>query len=958
MAKLDNFVGRKTELDAFEACFTDPSSNGLYFYGPGGIGKTMLLRRLLTVYQEKNKYDSSFIDFFSTKNRSIEGLQTSIMESLNNGQAFQEIIDIRKKIKDVQGSKSFTGQQELILSLQRQIDTIFSFCCNQATKDRLVVLTFDSFEYVQIRDTGRWFVDDFLPYLHRSKTSGIIVVVSGRPQPEISVMPANIIGAELKTLSKEDVKEYCQKIGLPWDEDFYDISRGNPLLIELLWWREVTPDLLRKLKPYKDQQPLEENPVAMAEMIFDKLMRTDDETIRRVLWAMALFKRRFDIRMLRYLVNEVPWLRKVDYETVKEQLRDFPFVKIDEEQQETHLLHDIVIEPLTISLSQLNEMRTIQDDLFRLIVDEYYIEKIEAIPLPHIKIHWQAEQLGYITHRHLNDGIDKYKEYRLDAEQTLDYRFSELLWDELYEYLEENLYDNVEILLEQVNWLYDKGLYSQLERLSSICCNIEGLGTEDLCIVKQRLGFALMRQGKIHNAEKQFREARNIIEKIQGPTRQHIHLVEVESSFAQLAVLAGRYGKAAEHYWKLVNMSESFDELSKLAMNYSSLGYTLAMQGNLLWALDMCEYAFKLPGGYPHARRQAYGYINLAFVQQLLHKYGDAFKALNQGLQIAEQEHLREVEIHVLREIAYTLYLQGCHAREELQDYAKDCNAQAQALQNITIALDRARNIGHPFQISKSILQLAHIFEEVERLKVIRDSNETDELWTAFLNELIAQVKKIPIAEDVYCLFQKKILHFPDKTFDQLTILQKSVRLIEIGTLEIPLLKQSFFMLESQMELARVLLNLRAWEEVEKRVHLIENTKLGGYDADILGALCSLIRATLEFERGNEEIALKLYIEAFPALAVSKDVPPQLVNIWLTELIKRITALTNTEKALSWCQKLRSAWYNSELNRHSPSLIVRLQKVSHELFERRFINHNLKNISGANNRYCHEEETL
>ncbi len=236
----DYFVGRQNEIDAFKRCLTSRSQNGIYYYGGGGIGKSKLLRKIVSLCQVEG-YQAALIDFFSTQNRSIDGLQNSIIEQFSNTQAFQEVFESRKKLEEIRTSyHELSYQKELISSLQKQTEIVFAHCCNKAAKDKRVILAFDSFEYVQKRDIGRWFLNEFLPHLKADKVYGIVVVLAGRPEPSYAKTPVNIIQYPLSGLSQEEIKIYIQNIWMPWLEDFgalYQGSQGNPLIIELLRWR-------------------------------------------------------------------------------------------------------------------------------------------------------------------------------------------------------------------------------------------------------------------------------------------------------------------------------------------------------------------------------------------------------------------------------------------------------------------------------------------------------------------------------------------------------------------------------------------------------------------------------------------------------------------------------------------------------------------------------------------------
>ncbi len=84
-----NFVGRKKELKEFEKFVCSEGEKAyrvLFVHGPGGIGKTWLLRKMMEMSQEFGipnlLVGEGLIDMFSTNNRSIEGVQNHIVDLL------------------------------------------------------------------------------------------------------------------------------------------------------------------------------------------------------------------------------------------------------------------------------------------------------------------------------------------------------------------------------------------------------------------------------------------------------------------------------------------------------------------------------------------------------------------------------------------------------------------------------------------------------------------------------------------------------------------------------------------------------------------------------------------------------------------------------------------------------------------------------------------------------------
>ncbi len=929
----NHFVGRKNELETFKRCLSSQQQNGVYYYGPAGIGKSKLLKKIVDVCTEELECQAIFIDLFSTQNRSIEGIQNTIIKHLDASEAFDEIFEIRRQIEQVRQNASFLHKTERILSYKRQIDVLFPHSCNKAADKRRIVLIFDSFEYIQQRDIGRWFIQDFLPHLLSDGKNGIIIVLAGRAEPEPAKTPLNIIQSPLNRFRPEEVREYVAEFELPWNEEeleaVYHVTKGIPLLIDLLRWRGSL-ELLHSLKSLK--KPLD-TPEVLAENIFDAEIRRPSP-LNRVLWAMATLKRRFDIDMLEYLVMNTKWLHEVNYKELQQELQRFPFVKLGEESS-SHLLHDAVVAPICIVFDGVDGAKGLRENLFKTIVYDYYPRRIQKAHTVDEKMNLQAEQLGYIIEQNIDEGIDRYRNYLQEIQRENNYRFDEILWEEVYEQLSKYPERSINFMLEKTRWLYENGLYKGLERVSRCIYDMQHIRRENRFESSQFLGFALMRQGKLREAQQQFQRSLEIAKAFDSEFR----IAETESYFAQVAIQAGRYDTATNHYWKAIQLYKHFDNPQKIAMTYSSFGYALAMKGEFLRALPHCRYALELFERYHDTRRYIYTLINMGIVHQFLHDYTSAFSYLGKAQQCAEQANLLELDAHVLRDMASTAYLQGKQAREEHHDYNTDCEEQGRSLEFLVNSLDKARNIGHHIQVSRSLILLANILEEISYLEkaknmVEQENPDTSHFPTVQFEGLLEEIQDMGIVEDVY-RFQQKLVHFPEKAFSELSLLQKMARLIEIGITEIPELNESYFMLENQVELARILLEIQAWSEVETRISLIRRTHPGIYNDNVLIAFCTLLQADLDFDRGdNKEAVLTGYAQAIPVIATVEGTPPHLIVRRIEELCKRLRALEDEEMACEWCRRLLDVWVKAGVMESFPLLIDRLQILLHELLEK------------------------
>lgn len=704
---VDYFVGRKDELDAFRRCLTSQTQNGIYFYGVGGIGKSMLLRRIFALCEKELQYHTIFIDFFSTKNRSIEGVQNSIIEHFPESHAFDEMLRIRQKVNEIRTGAEFSYRKEMLSSLQRQLEVMFARCCNEAAKEKPVALIFDSFEYIQKRDIGRWFLGEVLPYLKKESEHGIIVVLAGRPEPKPAATPANILQYPLGGLTKNEVKDYIQqKMNMSWEEvlePLYQGIQGNPLILELLRWRGRR-ELMIDTQRLRD---MIEQPEVMAQEIFDKISETSP--LNRVLWAMAVFKRRFDFDMLEFLVDNMLWLRNADYGALRHALRELPFVKSAEDVS-SHLLHDAVVEPISIVFSQVDKEGKLRHDLFQKIVHEYYPERIEDVQAQDERMFLQTEQLGYILDQDVEEGIDTYKSYLDDIRKRRQYDFEALLWGEVDEHVPA---ENIALRLERADWLIDNGLYRSLENLSEALYKEQNISLENRLEVSQIYGFALMRQGKLRDARTQFHESLKLAEQLSSLDR----VSETENNLGQLAMRSGQYDTAVDHFWRSIQTFSDFEHLEKLGSIYSNQSKCLALQGDYQRAFMNCKCALTILNKTSDVRRQIYAFIYTGVVYRLSGDYTTTISYLEQGRKLAVKENFAELEAEALQELGHTYYLRGRRAREERHDYTSDCSDQSKAREKLLVAIEGARTIGDRIRLCESIVLLGKVFEEIARLE-------------------------------------------------------------------------------------------------------------------------------------------------------------------------------------------------------------------------------------------------
>lgn len=196
-ARRQSFVGREREISLFEdlAFSNDSQCYLLYIYGPGGQGKTTLVRRLIDLCGER-KAEIIYLD-----GREIEAHPSSLMDHLRN---------------------------RLVL---QPADNAYDIL---AQRDRRTVIFIDTYEKLSPIDD--WVRTDFLPQMPAS----VFTVISGRNAPGANWLSdsgwrALMKGVQLRNLSPDESAEYLSRRGAPAEfvQATLDFTHGHPLALSM-----------------------------------------------------------------------------------------------------------------------------------------------------------------------------------------------------------------------------------------------------------------------------------------------------------------------------------------------------------------------------------------------------------------------------------------------------------------------------------------------------------------------------------------------------------------------------------------------------------------------------------------------------------------------------------------------------------------------------------------------------
>jgi tetratricopeptide (TPR) repeat protein len=922
------FVGRQDALDAFYLRFAyRHMKNGIYYCGGGGLGKTWILHKIINDNNDDPiRMVTRIIDFSDTQNHSVRGLQSTIKSRLQNPAAFKPYDKTLERLDEAK--KKTKTQSSVIASLESRANEIFIRCCQEAIHGKEVILLFDTFERVQQRYVGQWLRQDFV---HRLEVGDLIVAIAGRPEPILARMPDNIVVHELPGLTFDAYTEFIHN-RLP--------SASNQM-VESLWKHTGGAPLMGHLILDLSEQEREqfiaglntlgENEIVQNLPNLQKWLAgqfTDShEIINKVMWAMAYLRRRFDINVLKYIVENTTWFIGVDYETILSDLGQSVYVK-EFTNQQSHLLHDeiqrLVAEYVLPEIGIADEL---QASLYDAMINGYYPETIKTIEnTPPSKMlpvdldlirQLQAEQLGYILDQEPDVGLKEFENYRdVIEKKTYNYDFEELLWGEVREHLdawpEHRAY---EISQKRGIWLRRNSLFQKAEEHF---LQMLDRFSEKKIETQEHLGFVLMRQGKIREAQTVFKESRSLV-----PDDDLETIARIESVLGQAARRAGEWDMALDHYANSFRAATMGRNDARMASVYLNRGYLYALLGYYAEAKSQCERAIALLKPLPESRdnqeRMIYALMNLGTAYRYSGEYSTAIQHYKTSLEIAEQGKHQEAMCSILQHMGVSEYSWGRGLRRDGQEFAQACGHQLQAWKHIVNAMEIAQRSDSRNAIADGLNRLGKVYREIHRLQTEYPQMDqpTDSL-SKLQKEALAYQPPFEVEFEYSMLTTKQ---FADANW-----LEKAARLFEISGLIADDVNDFHRALESWTETARLVEELGMDDMVPLFIKRIDRIKGYDYQQALFGAISEFILADLDFKHQNLGRALEKYTKAYADLAEQSGYAIYLLIDRLIDLEWRVLTL-EPEIALNWCNLLEGEWMRRSVLAKRPEMRDTIERI-------------------------------
>ena len=902
------FFGREDALDAFYRRFSyRHMKNGIYYCGKGGYGKTWILKKIIVDNQgDPIRKVTPIIDFYDTKNHNVRGLQDSIKTRLQNSDAFKQYDNILNLLKEARINQDISPSA--IANLESRIDKVFIECCKDAIVGKEIIIIFDTFEFVQTRYVGEWLCDKFLP-----NVGDLIVVIAGRPDPQPAKMPDNILTWELKGLDLEPYIELVRNskfsyasieiIKLMWKH-----TAGIPLLAYLIidMFDSDREDFIKEIEKLKEDELVQDIPKLRRWLVAQ--FAAPNDTFNKIFWAMSYLHRRFDIPMLKYLVENTEWFKPNNYDLIFKHLTNNYYVK-DYVEQQSHLLHDEIQQMVAnYVLPGLGIWEEWRDNLYDVIVNEYYPSlinsKMNASPKTaediSLEKQLRAEQLGYIIDRDHEKGYEKYKGYREEIEDTIkDYDFEELIWGEVRNYLdkwEENI--AYEICLERGQWLHKHSLYNKAEKHYQ---QMSESFTINQIEIQDSLGFMFMRQGKLEQASYVFEEN---LKSVQLEDSNSIG--RIENNLGQLARRSGKWDKALEHYSRSFKAATMHLDKTTMVSVYINRGYLYSLIGQYTQAKKQCEQAIELlevlPETPDNKRREMYAWLNLGTAYRHSAEYTVAEEYYQLCLKLARENNNSEVICQALQHRGINAHLLGHKYRQEQEEASVVIYQHRLAFKSLMEALEIARQSDDRENLASGMNRFGKVYREFYRAQYLKIYELQD------AKKLMEEAEKYrpPYELNYTNIFLTKTA-FSDGDW-----LEKAARLFEISAILADEVNDFHLALESWAETARIYEELGMEQAVLLVLKKIERLKGNDYQADLYSAIQEMILADLDFRQENYKRALVRYSNSYLAIAKQTGYALYLLNDRLKDLEWR-SAVLPPEVALEWCNVLEDRWEQEKI---------------------------------------------
>lgn len=385
-----SFIGRERELSKIDRQVGRRGSTTLInIAGPGGIGKTAILRKVREQYRSAlGILITDIVDFSHTVHRSEAWILEQII-SLAPRQFPRHQRTMRKVQTASEPLTRLQYEGELVDAFVADFNTI-------ASQQRFVIL-FDTLELIQ--DSPLFvFVLELAKRLENT-----VLLLAGRRNAEEEFSaelarifkPSQVKTIKLEGFSEDEAIQYFEQTITPHlkrvhpnlQRNIYFLSDGRPIKISLsLDWLDrgipIMPEIL-KMEPSALRRMPDEEIEILRRKFESALMegiRKFQSPVDRIILFMAHFNKRFNRKMLEFFfLNDLePRQKARASKKVLTEIKELPFVKYTSDDY--FVLHDEMSRLVQSYVWDVDDPdRTFRKDLSERIC-QYYEEELESLP--------------------------------------------------------------------------------------------------------------------------------------------------------------------------------------------------------------------------------------------------------------------------------------------------------------------------------------------------------------------------------------------------------------------------------------------------------------------------------------------------------------------------------------------------------------------------------------------------
>jgi len=269
---LKQFVDRAKEFTVFEKMLGSPVIRIMCFHGPGGIGKSVLVSRMINECENRGLRwvyieweDSRRYNYMDVMRKIRDETEPSLFQLLNDRVNFYTVPEYNLKIPieggAIENVEVLSGGEikqsgvsvqvghkveikDLMINIQRPDRDVteneiiigcthaFMPCLKAVTGDKPLTIFLDALEKADER-TLDWIKNELLEWVRDEEVPNLFIVLSGRKPFELDSSFFEISDEyELQPLEASDILEYLDKRGLERDNNWADFIhhtfKGNP----------------------------------------------------------------------------------------------------------------------------------------------------------------------------------------------------------------------------------------------------------------------------------------------------------------------------------------------------------------------------------------------------------------------------------------------------------------------------------------------------------------------------------------------------------------------------------------------------------------------------------------------------------------------------------------------------------------------------------------------------------